>query len=105
MATRAEIEINFQNAMSQADELDNIASQLESTTNQKFDGALQNIAANWKGDNARIYLAKGDELKNQMQATARDIRSTASAVRQIATNIRNAEMAALELAEQRTYNT
>lgn len=103
MATREEIEINFENAMHQAEELDDIAGQLESTVNQKYDGTLQSIMANWKGDNARQYIAKGEALKTEMQNTAKDIRNTAATIRQIAINIKNAEMAALELAEQRIY--
>lgn len=103
MATRESIEFDFKQALSQAERIEQIADSLSKLSGNKFEGTMQNLSLNWKGDNANRYLAKGERLQGKMKVTADDLRSIASDIRRIARNIYNAEMAALAIATQREY--
>ena len=103
MATRESIEMDFRQAMAQADKIDGIADCLSQTSNDRFGGALQNMAAGWKGENASAYLGKGARLKNRMDTSASDLHNSAAAIRRAAHRIYEAEMAALDIANNRSY--
>jgi uncharacterized protein YukE len=103
MATRASIEFDFHKAMKDADTVDGIADKLSKLAVDRFDGTMQNLAANWKGENASLYLNKGQKLESDMQNTAGDLRDIASDIRTIARRVYAAEMRALEIAERREY--
>lgn len=103
MATRQSIEFDFKQACSQADKLDSIADSLGSLAKDKLGGSMQTLSQNWKGENADAYLSKGNTLQSNISTSASDLHGIASDIRTIARNIYNAEMAALEIAEQRTY--
>lgn len=101
--TAREIEIDFSNAMGKANELDEIAGQL-SDVGGDLDEALQMLSVNWQGDSATQYIAKGMELKEQMQSTVKNLNDIAEAIRVSARRIQMAEKRALELAQQRINN-
>ena len=103
MATRESIEMDFKNAMSQADKVDGIANRLARLSNNQFQSTLQNVNVGWKGDNANLYLQKGAKLKTKMNASAEDLHDVASDIRSAARRIYNAEMMALSIATGRTY--
>jgi WXG100 family type VII secretion target len=103
MATRASIEFDYQKAMQDANKVDDIAGRLSALATSKFDSTMQNLAANWKGDNASMYLNKGAKLEDNMKKTAGELRDIASAIRRIAKRVREAELKALEIAESRSY--
>ena len=103
MATRESIEMDFRQARAQADKIDGIAERLSQLANNQFGNTLQNMAAEWKGENASAYLDKGARLQNRMDASASDLRNSAAAIRRAARRIYDAEMAALEIANNRGY--
>ena len=103
MATRASIEIDFQRAKVQAAKLERIASQMNTLANQTLGGTLQNLSVGWKGENANLYIAKGNKLQEKINVTAGDLRGVASDIRKVAERIYRAEMEALSLAESRNY--
>ncbi len=103
MATRESIEFDFRKALNQADEIDEIANHLRVLSTIKFNGALQNLAANWKGSNASAYLNKGEHLQNNMNHTSGVLHDIASDIRAAAKRMYQAEMAALEIAQTRSY--
>lgn len=103
MATRASIEFDFRKAMNDANKIDAIANDLSNVSQRKFGAALQNISANWKGENASIYLNKGGRLQGRMNGTAAELHNIASDIRRVARRIYLAEKAALEIALQRNY--
>lgn len=104
MATRASIEFDFKQAMAQADKLDSVAGELESLSNNKYNTTLQNISNNWTGDNSKKYLVKGNVLKDKILGSADELATIASDIREIARYVYKTEMAALEIAEQRSYH-
>ena len=103
MATRESIEFDFRKALSQADKIDTIANNLNRLSRTEFGGALQNVSAGWKGDNANIYLNKGSALQGKMDGTVKELYAIASDIRTIAKRLHDAEMAALEIALSREY--
>ena len=103
MATRGTIEINFRQAMNQANKIDAIANDLSTLSKSKFGGSLQNLAGAWKGENASLYLSKGSTLQSKMNTTASSLHTAASDIRTAAKRLYDAEMTALSIAESRTY--
>ena len=94
--SRYTIEMNFAKAKGQAKELDNAAARLERIASGSMEDAMSTISGNWKGENAGNYLHKADILN-----VSRELKNTATAIRNIAQVTYNAEMAALELALKR----
>lgn len=101
MATKASIEMDFALAKKQAERLEELAGQLSNLSAGKFNGTLNNIATNWKGENATAYLGKGDKLQTKMSKTSSELYQIATDIRTIAKRIYDAEMAALAIAEIR----
>lgn len=103
MATRASIEFDFRQAMNEADRIDEIANNLGNLARVKFNGTMQNLVTNWKGDSASLYLRKGENLEENMNKTSGELHSIASDIRAVARRLYEAEMRALEIAERREY--
>ena len=103
MATRESIIFDFRRALEQASKIEEIANNLSNLSGQKFEGTMQNLSANWKGENANLYLQIGEKLQEKMDVTVRELKDIASDIRTIAKRLYDAEMAALEIALTREY--
>lgn len=103
MATREKIEFDFKQAMRQANKIDELANDLNRLSDRKFGGSLQKLSASWKGENASLYLAKGNSLQDKINRTSRELHAIAADIRTIAKRLYDAEMAALAIATARTY--
>ena len=103
MKTRSEIDIDFKAMMRQAERLEELASDMENLSKSSLDSTLQNIALNWKGENANLYLGKGDRLKGNIMTTARELKQIAENIKAKARYIYSKEMEALRIAQRRTY--
>ena len=101
--TKAVINFNFNRAMQQAAELDDIADSLSRMSKHDFEGTMQNISANWKGENSRKYLNKGERLQGNMNSTVNSLHGIASDIRSVARKMYEAEMRALDIATARNY--
>lgn len=101
MKSSSEIRFDFQNAMDQAKKLDELANSIDRRVAGKLDETSQSVHAAWKGDSANRYIGKTQELRWQIQQTARTLRDTAEDIRRIARRIYEAEMRALEIAQRR----
>ena len=66
MATRRRIEMDFKQAMAQADEVDEIADRLSDISNGQLGDTMQNLAAAWRGENATSYLGKSARLQDKI---------------------------------------
>lgn len=99
----ASIELNFRMAKQQADQLENLALQLDRLASSQFSGTMQVLSANWKGENANAFLQKGSRLENDMRQTAKNMQKAAVQIRTAAKKIYDAEMYAKRLAEKRAY--
>ncbi|MBO5474618.1 MAG: WXG100 family type VII secretion target [Lachnospiraceae bacterium] len=103
MAGRASIEFNFRKAMEQAEQLEGTAERLSRLSNYQFENTMQQLAANWKGENASEYMNKGDRLQQQMNGTAKELYNIAADIRRVAKRLYQAEMEALRIAQKRDY--
>lgn len=101
MASRYQIQMDFNRASQKANELDSIADDMSRLSGTDLQNTLNSLGNDWKGDNANAYIQKGFALKENMDKTVTSIRNTASTIRQIAKNIYDAEMEALRIAEER----
>ncbi len=97
------IEMEFQNARRQADELDQISKSLSMLADSSFQSCLAGIAAAWKGENAAAFCKKGNLVGNNVKNTAQDLKHVAETIREIAQNTYNAEKQNYEIAQARTY--
>lgn len=102
MKTRAQINMNYREAMQQARDLDTLAGRIRSTANQKVEESMQLLSSGWKGNNATEFLRKYSELKSQILESAEELRSIADDIRTAARIIYNAEMEALRIAQSKS---
>jgi len=101
MSSRKTIEFDFRLVKQKANELDEIAENLQNLSNNKFNNTMQNLSASWKGESASLYLNKGQTLQKDMIKTSKNLRQVASTIRAVARRIYEAEMEALRIAEER----
>lgn len=101
MASRYQIQMDFNQAERKAAELDSIAGDLSRLSGTDLQNTLNSLGNNWKGENAGLYIGKGFQLIENMKKTADSLRQTAETIRSVARNIYNAEMEALRIAEER----
>ena len=92
------IEMEFQNARRQADELEQISKSLSMLADSSFQSCLAGIAAAWKGENAAAFCKKGNLVGNNVKNTAQDLKHVAETIREIAQNTYNAEKQNYEIA-------
>lgn len=101
--TEQEIRFNYDKAMSQAEELKEIAKDLKKVGEDSMEDCLVKVEKNWVGDNATDYVKKAKTVQTKITTSAGNVSSAAAALETMAKNIYNAEMAALEAARARTY--
>jgi WXG100 family type VII secretion target len=99
MSSYYSIEFDFEQAKNQAKIIDEIASDLNTLTNSKFDSTMQTLSSNWKGESANAYMKKGVTLQSYMKTSARDLNTVANNIRIVARRIYEAEMEAKRIAE------
>ena len=99
----AKIYMNYKQAVQQADRLQDQAEQLRRIADNRMGDLMQRVNANWRGESADAYLAKCTAMQEKVDRTARSLTNTANALRRAAQRTYNAELRALEIARQRTY--
>lgn len=104
MKTQRQIQFDFDQANRQADALDEIAGRLDDLANKKVAAAREELPAYWEGISAVAFQGKQMELEEEIRSSASKLRDEADKVRKVAKLIYNAEMAALAIATNRTYN-
>ncbi len=95
------IEMDFQNALRQAEALEQAARELELLANGSLQECLRGVAANWKGENAVLFCKKGNIVRTNIGYAAESINHTAQVLRQMAQNIYEAEKRNYEIATER----
>lgn len=100
---KAKIEIDYQRTLNQADDIEEIATQLNSLATGKYGGSLQNIGANWKGERANQYLTKAGQVKTDLIQSAKELKTLANDIREAAKRVYQKEMESLKIVESRDY--
>lgn len=93
-----EINLNYEKAISEAESLERIASVLEKIAKGEMSDSLSRVHDNWQGENADLYIQKGEKIKEKLEESAKDINRTAKTIRNIAIRTRQADLAAREIA-------
>ncbi len=97
MRTREEIEADFNRAVSQAQELEEIAGELSRIANTHVANALALLEKSWKGENAALFNSKGKLLTEDMFETADDLIQAARNIRSTADVVYRAEKKSVSL--------
>ena len=98
------IELDFEKAKSQANDLDNVASQLRRLSNNSLNGTINGIQQAWKSDSSGKFCSKARTVQSELISIASELEKAASAIRTTAKAIYDAEKQAEEIARQRAYN-
>ena len=98
------IELNYRQAINQARQLEKVAKNLLSMSDEEMVSIINETAKNWQGINAEQYIKKCKKIENQISKVSSEISRTATTIRTMAKNIYDSEMRALELAREREYN-
>lgn len=98
------IEMQYQNSMQCAEDLEIVAGNVRSVSTSDLDDMFKEISKSWKGEPAATCLGKMVNLQGDIIAEARRIASTAEVVKTIAENIRKAEIEAYRIATGRDYS-
>lgn len=98
-----EIQMDYNNAIRQADSLNEIAKELDNTADRDFQDCISEISRSWTGENSEAYQRKCGQLQEKIGKSADQLRKTAETIKKIAQNTYNAEMTALKLAQVRKY--
>lgn len=96
--SKSTIQFNYNRAIAQARELDSLANQLENLAKRDVNDTLSAVSHSWSGDSARAFISKGHKAREDMMASARQLRNVASGIRKAAKNVRDAEERARQIA-------
>ena len=97
MKSKSEIEMDFERAVSQAQELEELSKELSELATEHVKGALRMLMFNWQGDNAELFSLKGKTLTNEMIETADDLIKVAKNIKSTANIVYTAEKTAASL--------
>lgn len=95
MKSKYEIEMNFQDAVNQAQALEEASAGLAKIAGNNIPWALSAIASSWRGENAAAYIGKGEKMSDEIMSLADNLYSVAREIRFTAGAIYKAEIAAL----------
>ena len=98
MKTKAEIFLEYETAILQADRLAEEAGAMKAEVSARAEEILTSLAGSWKGEAADVFYGKCGLLMEKAGQIGNSLNEAADAVRTIARNIYNAEMRALEIA-------
>ncbi len=98
------IEVNYTKALQQAQKLEEVARKIETLTEEQCQACFHELSSNWKGDNADAFLKKGKRWNNDLKKSAKNLKDTGAAIREIAQRAYEAEKRAYEIAQIRIYN-
>ena len=98
------LKINFEKALKQAEELENIAKEIENVAKVDLEDSFNSISRNWTGEHSNNYIKKGAKVKEDIKKTAKNLKETAEAIREIVRRDKEAEEAAERIAQERSYS-
>ena len=102
MDSLEEIYFNYNLAMNQARQLDEVAGRLDKTANNDMERILGEVSRAWKSQQtAPQYIRKGQKVEGDIRTTAENLRNIATTIRTIAERVKAAELAAWEIANAR----
>ena len=100
MKTEAEIYLEYETAIAQADSFASCAGELDSKLVSSLAETAGKTASFWKGEGAALFSSRCSLLQERIAGQADTLRAVSETVRLIAQNIYDAEMRALEIARE-----
>lgn len=94
MKSREQIEMDFSRAVSKAQELEEIATELSNVANGYVEGGMLVLKSAWMSENASLFAKKGRIVSKDIYDTADDIMRIAKSIRSTADIVYRAEKAA-----------
>ncbi|MCQ2509343.1 MAG: WXG100 family type VII secretion target [Lachnospiraceae bacterium] len=95
MKTKSSIEIDFNQAICEANNLRAAAEQLDSI-NRRLDQIVNELSTSWRGESADLYACKCRELREKIRRSTQNLDQIASVIRRTAQIHHDAELRALE---------
>ena len=86
--------MDFTRAVSKAQELEEIATQLSSVANGYVEGGMSSLRSGWISENASLFIKKGSVISKDIYDVADDIMRIANNIRSTADIVYRAEKAA-----------
>lgn len=100
--SRYTIQMNYDKALRQAEELEDIAENLRVAANS-LNQEIQNVSSCWNSTNSQSFFDKAAVVHEDLYGQEVCLLGVASSIRYTAQAIYNAEMENLEIAESRNY--
>ena len=101
MSSLSEININYEKAIAQAKQLEDVAKRLQNAGDRSMETILNDVNKAWKSDSTSQYTKKGQKVKSDIITSAKNLRQIATAIRTIAKRVRDAELEAWRIANER----
>jgi WXG100 family type VII secretion target len=100
MSSLSEIRLNYNKAIQQANQLDEVAGRLLNLAGRDMESALDDVSKAWKSDSSPQFIKKGQKLETDMRTTVENLKKISSAIRAIAKRVYTAEMEAWRIANE-----
>lgn len=104
MITKAMLYMDYTQAKQRAQELETLADEIKMLASRDITNSLENLSSSWTGDNAALFMSKGEQVRQQISSLAKDLQEVATSIRQTAKTIYDTELRAIEIALNNTSN-
>ena len=94
---------NYQESIRQAERLEETAKKLDRIADNRMKDTENSLRAVWDSDNSEMYYKKFEIVADQIKNDAKNLRSAATTIRNIAESIKQAELEAERIARERAY--
>lgn len=91
---------NYNQAISQAGQIEAVASEMLTVANRQLQNTLDSIGVCWRGETASQFLRSCATTQEDVRAQAKKLQELASRIREVARIIKEAEERALEIQRQ-----
>jgi uncharacterized protein YukE len=94
------LNFNYNQAINQARQIDNVATDMLSAANRQLQTTIESIGACWQGEASRQFIGYCTTTQTDIRAEAKKLQDLANRIREVARIIREAEERAKELQRQ-----
>lgn len=96
-----QIQMNFEKAKLDAQNLDDLATRIDNLAQGKLEDTLDRLSGAWKGDNADLFINKSRQVQTDMKKAAETLRKGVAQIRKTAEETYKTEMRNYEIAQKR----
>jgi len=91
------LNFNYNQAIDQARQIDNVANDMLNAANRQLQATLDSIGVCWQGDASRQFIGYCTTTQTYIRAESKKLQDLANRIREVAKIIREAEERAIEL--------